>query len=622
MYIKIILARVIVGSFLGAFGLWGGLEEQFGFACIVASYLIIGGDVVLSALKNIISGQLFDENFLMTIATVGAFVIDEPFEAIVVMLFYQVGECFQSYAVEKSRGSISSLVEILPEFANVMRNGSEIRVKPEEVALGEQIIVRPGEKIPLDGRVVKGASSLDTKALTGESLPLDVCEGSEILSGCVNINGVLTLEATELYEDSTVAKILDLVENAGLKKSKSERFITKFAHYYTPFVVISAAVLSILPPILGWGDWQDWFYRGISFLVVSCPCALVISIPLGFYGGIGGAAKHGILVKGGIYLETLAKTEVAVFDKTGTLTKGEFSLESIHPQGTTAEDLLELTATVEQFSNHPISKSIVKSAKNPLETPENGEELAGLGVVASINGEKIYVGNQRLMAQQNIKVAEELGPGSVVHVARNEQYLGYLLVADQVKGDGKSAILGLKQQGIQRTVMLTGDKQKTAEKIGENLGLDKVYGELLPKDKVSKLEEELESCKGKLIYVGDGINDAPVLARADVGIAMGGMGSQAAIEAADVVIMNDAPSKIITALAISKKTMAIVRQNIILCFVVKGTVLLLATGGMSSLLKAIFADVGVAILAILNAMRAMNFKEEISFSKESGENLA
>lgn len=608
MAIKTILMKIVLGSLLAGLGFLGGFSETVSFALVVAGYLVIGGDVLYEAIKNIFGGDMFDENFLMSIATVGAFAIGESFEAIIVMVFYQVGEAFQEHAVAKSRSSISSLVEILPEFAVVLRGEQEEKVTPQEVVLGELILVRPGEKIPLDGVVIKGTSTLDTKALTGESLPLDVAEGTAVLSGCINISGVLTMEVTHGYEDSTVAKILDLVENAGMKKSKSERFITKFARFYTPIVVVAAALLAIVPSVLGIGAWQDWVYRGISFLVVSCPCALVISIPLGFFGGIGGAAKQGILVKGGIYMESLAKTEVVVFDKTGTLTKGEFFIQSIHPQGVTEEELLQITACAEQYSNHPIGKSIVQSAKLPIQSVDVGEELAGFGVVVEQNGVKIHAGNQRLMEQVGITVGEESLLGSVVHVARDGVYLGYILVADQVKSTSKSTIAGLKQVGIRKTVMLTGDKKETAEHIASDLGLDLVHAQLLPQDKVTCLERELEGLKGKLVYVGDGINDAPVLARSDVGIAMGGMGAQAAIEAADVVIMNDSPEKIITALGISKKTMEIVRQNIALCFIVKGGVLLLATGGHSSLLEAIFADVGVAVLAILNAMRAMNYK--------------
>lgn len=613
MHIKILALRCLIGSALGALGLWGGLENPLAYALILTGYLAVGGDILISALSNILRGDLFDENFLMAIATVGALIIDEPFEAIVVMVFYQIGECFQIYAVGKSRNSISSLVEILPEYAVVLRNGQEIKVKPEDVTIGEEILVRPGEKIPLDGQIVKGNSALDTKALTGESLPLDVAVGDAILSGCVNVSGVITMKVTHSYADSTVAKILDLVENAGVKKSKSEKFITKFARYYTPIVVVAAFLLAIIPPVLGMGGWSDWIYRGISFLVVSCPCALVISIPLGFFGGIGGAAKQGILVKGGVYLESLAHTEVAIFDKTGTLTKGEFAIQGIHPQGISPEDLVEIAAIAEQYSNHPIARSIVESAKNPLPPLESGGEKAGFGLTVEVNGEKIHVGNEKLMKMVGITLPAVNQVGTVVHVAKDSNYLGYILLEDQVKSDAKTCISGLKESGIQKTIMLTGDKQETAEKIGRELGLNLVHSQLLPQDKVAKLEEELEKIKNpkkhKLIYVGDGINDAPVLARADVGIAMGGMGSQAAIEAADIVIMNDAPSKIVTAVEISKKTMLIVKQNIALCFIVKGAVLLLATGGMSSLLEAILADVGVAVLAILNAMRAMNYKD-------------
>lgn len=609
MKISFILLKLVLPTVVACIGLYGGLDPQLSFALMVVAYLIAGGDVLYHACTNLFGGSLFDENFLMSIATVGAFIIGEPFEAIVVMLFYQIGECFQNYAVGKSRKSISSLVEILPEFAIVLRQGQEIQVSPQEVQVGEQIIVRVGDKIPLDGVIISGRSSLDTSALTGESLPLDVCEGGSALSGCINLSGVLTLEVIHCYADSTVAKILDLVENAGVKKSKSEKFITKFARYYTPVVVVLAAILAITPPLFFGGDWHDWVYRGISFLVVSCPCALVISIPLGFFGGIGGAARHGILVKGGVYLESLAKAEAVVFDKTGTLTKGEFAISSLHPNGITNDDLLLAAATAEQYSNHPIAISITKSVRDLLPSLDNAEELAGLGVVVTCSGDTLHAGNARLMEQIGLTVSDGGEIGSVVHVAKNNLYLGYLVVADQLKSDSAMAISNLNELGISNISMLTGDRVETAQSIGEKLGIPKIHAQLLPEDKLNQLELELASTSGKLVYVGDGINDAPVLARADIGIAMGGMGSQAAIEAADIVIMNDAPTKIVTAMKISKKTMTIVRQNIALCFIVKGCVLLLATGGMSSLLEAIFADVGVAVLAILNAMRAMHYKE-------------
>lgn len=580
----------------------------------LAAYFVIGGDVVKNAVKNIGHGQVFDENFLMMVATAGAFFVGDYPEAVAVMLFYQVGECFQSYAVNKSRKSIAALMDIRPDCANVIRGGEAVEVSPEEVGIGEIILIRPGERIPLDGVVRKGNSSLDTMALTGESLPRDVAEGESVISGCVNLSGVLEVEVDKVFGESTVAKILDLVENAGSKKSEAEHFITKFARYYTPVVVGCAVLLAVLPPLVAGGGWSEWIYRALSFLVISCPCALVISIPLGFFGGLGGASREGILIKGSNYLEALADAEMIVMDKTGTLTKGSFTVSRLVPaEGADERELLEKAAYAESYSNHPISSSLRKAygetAGKEIDPArvENAEEIAGHGVCAAVDGRLVYAGNDRLMERQGLQPlpAEEIG--TVVHVAEGGKYLGYLVIADEIKEDAREAVDGFRKAGMKKIVMLTGDRKRTAESVAEQLGVPEVYSELLPGDKVDRVESLLasKSEKGKLIFVGDGINDAPVLARADIGVAMGGLGSDAAIEAADVVIMTDEPSKIAQAIRISKKTLGIVKQNIIFAIGVKVLVLLLAAAGMASMWAAVFADVGVAVIAILNAMRAM-----------------
>lgn len=579
----------------------------------LAAYFVIGGDVVKNAVKNIGHGQIFDENFLMTIATVGAFIVGDYPEAVAVMLFYQVGECFQSYAVNKSRKSITALMDIRPDSANVIRNGEPVEVGPDEVEIGEMILIKPGERIPLDGVVCKGNSSLDTMALTGESLPRDVGEGDSVISGCVNLSGVLEVEVNKNFGESTVAKILNLVENASSKKSEAEHFITRFARYYTPIVVGGAALLAVIPPLITGGNWSEWIYRALSFLVISCPCALVISIPLGFFGGLGGAGKSGILIKGSNYLEALADAEMVVMDKTGTLTKGTFVVNKLVPtQDIGEQELLEKAAYAESYSNHPISSSLRNSYEAYGKEVDVGrvgdvEEIAGHGVCALVDGEKIYAGNDKLMKRQNLhpSAAEEIG--TVVHVAEGEKYLGYIVIADEIKADAKIAVDGFKAAGMKKIVMLTGDRKRTADHVAEQLGVPEVYSELLPGDKVDQVEKliALKSEKGRLIFVGDGINDAPVLARADIGVAMGGLGSDAAIEAADVVIMTDEPSKIVRAIQISKKTLGIVKQNIVFAIGVKVVVLLLAAAGMASMWAAVFADVGVAVIAILNAMRAM-----------------
>ena len=579
--------------------------------CIyIVSYLIVGLEVVIEAVENIFKGEIFDENFLMAIATIGAFAVGEFPEAATVMILYQIGELFQDYAVDKSRKSISSLMDIRPDYANVKRENEVLKVSPEEVKIGELIVVKPGEKVPLDGEIVEGKSMLDTSSLTGESMPQDANTGDNVLSGCINKSGLLTIKTTKEFGESTVSKILDLVENASNKKSKSENFITKFAKYYTPAVVIIAVILAVIPPIIiKDAVFTDWLYRALTFLVVSCPCALVISIPLGFFGGIGGASKEGILVKGSNYLEALAQTEIVVFDKTGTLTQGIFEVQKIEAFGIEKEKLLELAAYAENHSNHPISLSVKDAYKNKIDMQKitQTEEIAGLGVKAIIDGRQVLVGNDKLMEQAKINYEKSTDIGTILYVAIDNKFAGYIVIADKIKEDAKMAIEVLKKNGIKKTVMLTGDKKQVGEHVADILGLDEVYTELLPDGKVEKVEELLKqkSEKGKLVFVGDGINDAPVLALADIGIAMGGLGSDAAIEAADVVIMTDEPSKIGNAMKISKKTMRIVRENIIFSLAVKLVVLILAAYGLSTMWAAVFADVGVSVIAILNSLRAL-----------------
>lgn len=608
------LWRIIIGAAVLATAVLLSLNNEWlQIALFIISYIIVGGDVVKRAVKNIFKGQVFDENFLMSIATIGAFFIGEYPEGVAVMLFYQVGELFQSYAVGKSRKSIASLMDIRPDYANVKKGDELVKVDPDEVQIGDIIVIKAGEKIPLDGKVIEGSSMIDTSALTGESVPREVEVGSDILSGCININGVITAEVTKEFGESTVSKILDLVENASSKKSNSEQFITKFARYYTPVVVIIAVFLAIIPPlVIDGATFSDWIYRALAFLVVSCPCALVISIPLSFFGGIGGASKKGVLVKGSNYLEALAETEIVVFDKTGTLTKGVFNVQEIHPEGVSKEDLLELTAHAESYSNHPISLSLKRAYSKEI---DNGrisdvEEISGHGVIATVDGKKVMAGNIKLMKMMDIPYFKGELIGTIVHVAVNNKYIGYIVIADEVKEDSAQAIKELKAANIKQTVMLTGDNKSIGSKVAKELGLDKVYAELLPADKVEKLEElfSQKSKKGKLAFVGDGINDAPVLARADIGIAMGGLGSDAAIEAADVVIMTDEPSKIATTMKISKKTLKIAHQNIVFAIGIKIIVLILSAFGITTMWAAIFADVGVTIIAVLNAFRALNVK--------------
>ena len=611
-----LLVKTIVGAAVYAAAILTRTEGSLlSLAAFLAAYLIIGGDVLWRAVRNILRGKVFDENFLMSIATIGAFIVGDFAEAVAVMLFYQVGELFQSYAVDQSRKSIAGLMDIRPDYANVQRGERLEKVDPDEVKVDEIIVIKPGERVPLDAVVLSGSSSVDTSALTGESIPRDVEAGDALLSGCINISGLVTARVSKEYGESTVSKILDLVENAGNKKSKSENFITKFAGYYTPVVVIIAALLALIPPlVLPGATFRDWIYRGLIFLVISCPCALVISIPLSFFGGIGGASRRGILVKGSNYLEALSETEIVVFDKTGTLTKGIFQVQQIVPNGIGADALLEIAALAESYSNHPISLSLQKAYGKPIDAARirDVEETPGHGVTARVDGAIIAAGNAKLMHRLGVAFAEPEGVyGTLVHVAQDGAYVGYIVIADEVKEDAKRAICELKEAGIRQTVMLTGDTKQIGERVAATLGLDSVYTELLPADKVEKVEALFaeKSPRGKLAFVGDGINDAPVLARADIGIAMGALGSDAAIEAADIVIMTDEPSKIATAIRVSKKTLRIVKQNITFALLVKGAVLLLGAVGIASMWAAIFADVGVAMLAILNAIRMLNVKK-------------
>lgn len=578
----------------------------------IISYLIVGIDVLKEAIENILKGKFFDENFLMAIATIGAFCIAEFPEAVTVMLFYQVGELLQSYAVDKSKKSISSLMDIRPDFANLEKDGSIEKVDPKDVKIGDIIIVKPGEKVPLDGIIIEGNSMLDTMALTGESVPRETKAGNNILSGCINQSGLLKIKVTKKYGESTVSKILDLVENASNKKSKSENFITKFAEYYTPIVVIIAVILAIVPSILIPGTFADWLYRALSFLVVSCPCALVISVPLSFFGGIGGASKMGILIKGSNYLEALSNTETVVFDKTGTLTEGVFEVQKVKPVKISEEELIKNAAYAENYSNHPIAQSIKKAYNKEIDEKliTKTKELAGLGIVANIDNKDVFIGNEKLINEKKIEFTKCKDIGTILYVAIEEKYVGYILISDKMKEDANTTIKELKNIGIQKTVMLTGDKKSVGDYVAKKLKIDEVYTELLPNEKVEKLEELMKQKKekGKLIFVGDGINDAPALALADIGIAMGGLGSDAAIEAADVVIMTDEPSKISNAIKLSKKTMKIVHQNIVFAISIKILVLILSALGISSMWEAVFADVGVSVIAIINALRALNVK--------------
>ena len=610
---KRLLFRIIVAAVLFAAGSLLPLGPTVEMGIFLVCYAVIGWDIVWKAVTNILHGQVFDENFLMTIATIGALILGEHSEGVAVMLFYQVGEWFQSYAVSKSRKSIASLMDIRPDYANVERNGKLEQVDPDEVNIGDTIVVKPGERVPLDGKIIKGTSALDTSALTGESMPRDVEPGMEVISGCINQTGILTIQTTKKYGESTVAKILDLVENASDKKGKTENFISRFARYYTPIVVFAAIALAILPPLVTGQPFSVWIYRALTFLVISCPCALVISIPLSFFGGIGGASKIGVLVKGSNYLESLAHTEVVVFDKTGTLTKGSFAVSQIKAIDMKEEQLLELAAYAEDYSNHPISQSIQKAYGKKIDNSRisDVQEIAGHGVRAVIDGKTVLAGNAKLMNGENIVYTPSDAIGTVIYLACNGKYAGYIVIEDEVKADAPAAIRALKEVGVRKTVMLTGDADAVGKKVAQKLGLDQAYTELLPADKVDRVEAMLKqtSEKGKLVFVGDGINDAPVLARADVGIAMGGLGSDAAIEAADVVLMTDEPSKISAVVRIARKTIRIANENIVFALGVKLLVLILGATGYANMWAAVFADVGVSVIAILNAIRAMRVKK-------------
>ena len=610
---KKMVARIAVSAVLLIAAVLVPYQGLWRFALFLPAYFVIGWDVLWRAVRNIAHGQVFDENFLMALATVGAFCTGffgegEYPEAVFVMLFYQVGELFQGYAVGKSRKSIASLMDIRPDYANVERDGQLTQVDPEEVAVGDTITVKAGERVPLDGVVLEGSSLVNTSALTGESVPRQVQPGDDVISGCVNQSGLLRVRVTKPFGESTVQKILDLVENSSSKKAKAENFITKFARYYTPIVVFCALALALVPPLFV-GDWVGWVQKALIFLVVSCPCALVISVPLSFFGGIGGASRQGILVKGGNYLEVLANTEIVVFDKTGTLTKGVFNVTAIHPEEYSESGLLEMAALAESYSDHPISRSLKEAWGQELDASRVGEveELSGRGVRAQVDGKTVCAGNDKLMEDIGVKWHPCHHVGTTVHVAVEGKYTGHIVISDEVKPDAKEAIAALKAQGVKKTVMLTGDAKAVGESVAKDLGLDEAYTQLLPGDKVDRVEALLseKSPKGKLAFVGDGINDAPVLSRADIGIAMGALGSDAAIEAADIVLMDDKPSKIAKAMEISKRTLRIVRQNIVFALAVKLLVLALTPFGIANMWEAVFADVGVMVIAILNASRAL-----------------
>lgn len=610
---KKMLLRIAVSAVLLAAALPLSSQGFIRPALFLVSYAVIGWDVLWRALRNIAHGQIFDENFLMSIATIGAFCTGEYPEGVAVMLFYQVGELFQSYAVGRSRQSIASLMDIRPDYANIEREGKLEQVDPDDVAVGDLIVIKPGEKIPLDGVVLDGASAVDTAALTGESLPRDVEPGDDVISGCINQSGLLRVRVTKAFGESTVAKILDLVENSSSKKARAENFITRFARYYTPAVVVGALLLAVIPPLLFGGLWTDWIHRALIFLVISCPCALVISVPLSFFGGIGGASKCGILVKGSNYLEILADTEIVVFDKTGTLTKGVFNVTAIHPDRFPEAQLLELAALAESYSDHPISRSLKDAYGMDIDSSRvtGAEELSGRGVRAQVDGRTVCAGNDKLMEEIGVKWHPCHHVGTTVHVAADGVYAGHIVISDEVKPDAAQAVAALKRAGARKTVMLTGDAKAVGESVAKELGLDEVHTQLLPAGKVERVEALLKqkSPRGKLAFVGDGINDAPVLSRADIGIAMGALGSDAAIEAADIVLMDDKPSKIALAMEISKKTLRIVRQNIVFALGVKALVLLLGALGMANMWEAVFADVGVSVIAILNASRALMVRQ-------------
>jgi len=604
---------IIISAILFAIALFVKMNQTLQLILMLVAYILLGKDTVLKAVKNVEKGDFFDENFLMTIATLGAIIIGEYPEAVAVMLFYEIGELFQSYAINKSRKSIADMMDIKPEYANVIRDNKSQKVDPDEVKIDEIIEIKPGERVPLDAIIVKGETTLDTSALTGESVPVEVREGATILSGCININALILAKVTKEYFDSTVNKVLDLVENAASKKSTSERLITRFAKIYTPIVIGLAVLLAIFPPIIsGEYNFRVWIFRALSFLVVSCPCAFVISIPLSFFSGIGAASRAGVLIKGGNYLEALSKVDTVVLDKTGTLTKGVFNVQKVIviDKNIKEDEFISLVAMAESGSNHPISKSIQKYYNKEIDTNSINsiKEISGKGIEAVINNKKILVGNEKLIDVPNDIIINDIG--TILYVEIENKFAGYIVISDEIKKDAKKAIKGLKDIGIKKSVMLTGDVEKVAKKVGEELGLDEIYSNLLPQDKVSKFEDIIKNknSKGNVVFVGDGINDAPVLARADVGIAMGAMGSDAAIEAADVVIMTDEPSKIVTAIKSSKKTMKIAMQNIILAFGVKAIALILSALGIADMWMAVFADTGVTILAVLNSFRALKIE--------------
>ncbi len=603
------LTRILCSAILLAVAWLLPLEGFWRLLVFLVPYAVIGYDVLFSAVRNILHGQIFDENFLMALATVGAFFVADYPEAVAVMLFYQIGELFQSIAVGKSRKSIAALMDIRPDYANVLRNGEAVTVSPEEVEIGETILIKPGEKIPLDAVITSGETSVNNAALTGESLPVECRVGDTLISGSVNLNGVVEAKVKSVFSESTVSKILNLVENSASKKARSENFITKFAKYYTPCVVIAAVLLAVLPPLILKQSFAIWIERALTFLVVSCPCALVISVPLSFFGGIGGASKAGILIKGANYMEALSTVDTVVFDKTGTLTKGIFSVSAVYPQNCSESELLELAALAESYSSHPIAASVVKAYDGTLDKTKisDVQELAGRGIQATVNHKPVYVGSSNLMDAVGIKRKDGDTVGTTVHVAADGKYLGYLVIADEIKADAKSAIEKLKSIGVRKTVMLTGDADAVGRAVGETLGIDEMHTQMLPNDKVAVVEDLLQEKNPKhtLAFVGDGINDAPVLARADIGIAMGALGSDAAIEAADVVLMDDKPSKLVKAIEISKKTMRIVHQNIVFALLVKAIVLVFSAIGLAGMWLAVFADVGVMVIAVLNAMRTL-----------------
>lgn len=607
------IIKFSIGFILFIIGLTIKVDMSKKFIIFLISYILVGGEIVYKAFKNILKGEVFDENFLMSVATIGAFAIKEFPEAVAVMIFYQVGEMFQSLAVNRSRKSIEELMDIRPDYANLIVGNKETKVAPERVNIGEYIIVKPGEKVPLDGTIIEGEGFLDTSALTGESILREVKENDEILAGCINKNGLLKIKVTKDFGESTVSKILELVQNAGSKKAKTEKFITKFAKYYTPIVVLGAVALAFIPPLLlGIGTISEWVNRALVFLVVSCPCALVISIPLGFFGGIGAASKKGILIKGGNYLETLKNINTVVFDKTGTLTKGVFKVLKVQNIGDVSkEDILKYAAYAESYSNHPIAKSITEKYDKKINKNliKNYKEIAGFGIQVEVNGKNILAGNKKLMDMFNIRCNDSNEMGTLVHIAINKVYYGYILIGDEIKKDSAITIDYLKKLGVKKVIMLTGDNKKVSSKVKDYLKLDEAYAELLPNDKVEKLEEIfLENSNGKVMFVGDGINDAPVLARADIGVAMGGVGSDAAIEAADVVIMNDELAKIPLSIRIARKTNRIVWENIIFALSVKVIILILGAMGFATMWEAVFGDVGVALIAVLNSMRALKLK--------------